>query len=220
MRNLKGLTISAVVMLAMSVSGQTAQTERPSVDERLERPLPGNELEYFNTTSAFRIAMGSVRMPGGAARILGCEGDDFKQLWSPWNKTLRQALDSLVEADPRYSWQVVGGVINLLPADGEPALLKTRISQFSVRDLTSSLDALGQLQTLPEVKKGMEDLHLKPGIALISYWPSPNPKPFSVECKNVTLREALNAIARAQGRDIWDYVEVHCAGKDEVVIRF
>ena len=220
MRNLKSRTICVVLFSVMAVSGQTTQIAKPSADEMLERSLPGNEVESLTTSNAFSRALGHVGIAGGAARVLGCEGDYFRQLWSPINKTLRQALDTIVETDPGYRWQLVDGVINLVPAEREPALLSTKISKFRVTDVTSALDALSQLLALPEVKTAMEDLHLKPGIALISHWSSPNPKPFTVTCKGVTLRQALNAIAHAQGRATWDYVETHCDQRNEVIIRF
>jgi hypothetical protein len=61
---------------------------------------------------------------------------------------------------------------------------------------------------------------LRWGVTLFVSGQSPHPASFSVHCKDVTLKGALNAIARAQGFAVWDYVETHCDGKDEVVIRF
>lgn len=223
MRNLKSLAICVVLSSVMTVSGQTTQTVKPSADEMLERSLPGNEAEYLTTRDAFSIALGGVGMAGGGAIVLGCEGDYFKQLWSPMNriqtnKTLRQALDTLVENDPRYRWQVADGVINLLPATGEPALLQTRIVEFRAENITLAMDTVTPLLVLPEVQKAMDDLKLKPGVAV--FFTSPSRKPFSVECRGMTLRETLNAIVRAQGRGVWDYVETHCDQRNEVVIRF
>ena len=157
-------------------------------------------------------------LAGGSPRVLDCDGDYFKQVWSPLNKTLRWALDTIVEVDPRYRWQVVDQVINLLPAEREPALLQTRIKEFRAENISFAMDTVSPLLALPEVKKAMDDLHLKHGIA--GFVTSPSPKPFSVKCENVTLRQALNAIARAEGRGVWDYTEIHCDGRNEVVIRF
>lgn len=204
MRNLKSLTICVVIGLVIAVSGQTTQIAKPSADQMLERSLAGNEVDYFSTTDAFHKSLGRIGMAGGSVRILDCNGDYFKQVWSPLNKTLRQALDTIVEVDPRYRWQVVDEVINLLPATGEPALLQTRIKEFRVENISLAMDTLSPLLALPEVKKAMDDLHLKEGIA--GFFTSPSPKPFSVKCENVTLRQALNAIARAEGRAVWDYV--------------
>lgn len=220
MKNWKTLIICIVLAQAFTILGQTNQLKKlSSADEMLARQVPGGDSEYLTTATAFRYSLGGARAPGGMASIQYCEGDSPKHAWSPKGQPLRQVLDTIVEADPRYRWQVEDGAINLLPIDGEPAFLRTRISKFRVTDVTSPLDALGKLQSLPEVKRGMADLHLKPGIALISYLSS-HPKPFSVTCKNVTLRQALNAIAHAQGHAIWDYVEVHCNGTDQVIIRF
>ncbi|MEK6406177.1 MAG: hypothetical protein AABN34_04360 [Acidobacteriota bacterium] len=216
MRNLKSLTICVVIGLVIAVSAQTTQIAKPSAHEMLERSLPGNEVDYFTTTDAFHMSLGG--MAGGSARVLDCDGDYFKQVWSPLNKTLRQALDTIVENDPRYRWQVVDQVINLLPATGEPVLLQTRIKEFRVENISLAMDTVSPLLKLPEVKKAMDDLDLKHGIA--GFFTSPSPKPFSVKCENVTLRQALNAIARAEGRAVWDYVETHCYKQNEVIIRF
>jgi hypothetical protein len=218
MRNLKSLAVCVVIALVMGVSGQTTQMARPSADEMLDRPLPGNEVEYLTTSNAFSRALGGVGLAGGSVRILDCRGDYFKQLWSPLDKTLRQALDTIVEMDPRYRWQLADEVIDLLPATGEPALLQTRIREFSVEDITSAIDTVTPLLKLPEVNKAMTELNLKPGVGV--FITSRTPKPFSVTLKNVTLQQALNAIARAQGRAVWDYVETHCEDRHEVVIRF
>lgn len=66
----------------------------------------------------------------------------------------------------------------------------------------------------------MEELGLKAGIALFVSPGSSHAKAFSVRVKDVTLRQALNAIARAEGTYIWGYIETHCEGRNEVVIRF
>ena len=206
------------LLLVIAVSGQTTQIAKPSIDETLERSLGGNEVDYSSTTDAFHKSLGRIGMAGGSVRILDCNGDYFKQAWSPLNKTLRQALDTLVENDPRYRWQVADGVINLLPAAGEPAFLKTRIVEFRAENITLAMDTVTPLLKLPEVQKAMDDLNLKPGIA--GFITSPSRKPFSVECKGMTLRQALNAIVRAQGRGVWGYVETHCYQQNEVIITF
>lgn len=41
-----------------------------------------------------------------------------------------------------------------------------------------------------------------------------------VQCKNVTLRELLNAIVRAHGYAVWAYSERHCAGRSEFRLDF
>lgn len=219
MKYLKSLTICTLV-LALDVFGQTNRPEKHLAAQTLERQVQGSDLEYLTTTSAFYVSLSRAGAVGGMARIQNCEEDSLKQAWSPMNQALRLVLDSLVQADSRYRWQIDNQVINLLPTAGEPTLLQTRINKFRVKNVASATEALGQLMALPEVRKAMEDLKLKQGIALyISSKPS-HPELFSVKCEGVSLRQALNAIARAQGKVLWEYVEIHCDGRNEVVIRF
>lgn len=208
-------------ILVIVASGQTRQVGRPSLaDAALERQVYGSDLEQFTTTDAFYSSLGRTRSAGGMVRIVNCEDDKLKRPWRPSGSSLRQVLDAIVVADPRYQWQTQDDVINLLPIAGEPALLKIRIDEFHAEEVTSAREALRQLRVLPEVRKGMDELHLKHGVALINSLSSFHPPVFSVHCKDVSLRQALNAIAHAQGSAIWDYVEIHCDGRDEVVIRF
>ena len=210
-----------VATLMFGRGGTNKKVSRPSLAEDvLERSVQENELEYFTTTDAFYSSLDQTRSPGGMVRIMNCEDDKLKRPWRPSGSSLRQVLDAIVIADPRYQWQTQDDVINLLPIAGEPALLKIRIDEFHAKEITSGREALRHLLVLAEVRKGMEELHLKPGVALINSLSSFRPSSFSVHCKGVTLRQALNAIAHAEGSAIWDYVEIHCNGRDEVVIRF
>ncbi|MGH9963033.1 MAG: hypothetical protein ACREBC_38940, partial [Pyrinomonadaceae bacterium] len=105
-------------------------------------------------------------------------------------------------------------------ATGEPELLGTRINKFYSKRVSSASYALSQLLALPEVTKAMNDLDLKPGVVLVKSLSRPHPPKFSVRQDGGTLRQALNAIARAHGREVWQYIETHCDGSNEIVITF
>ena len=221
MNRLTSLAVSIVVgVLTLSVLGQTQKTTLSSRADTLEREVQGGALGYYATTNAFVLSLNRVNAPGGMVRTLKCEMDTFEQEWSPMGAPLRQVLDSLVQTDPRYVWALQNDVVNLFPATGEPPLLQTRITRFRVKNVFSAREALSHLLALEDVRRGMDDLHLKHGVAIIVSAESPYPTAFSVDCKDVTLREGLNAIARAQGRAVWDYIETHCEGRNEVIIRF
>jgi hypothetical protein len=196
------------------------ETQENASEDILQRKVPGSELEFLSTRNVFYSSLWLTHLPGGMATIVDCEPDTLMQSWKPSNSPLSQVLDTLVATDPRYRWQMQDGVVNLLPAKGEPTLLKTRLNEFDVENVSSAREALTRLLALPEVKKGMRDLHLKPGIAIITGFSPPNPPKSSVKQNGGTLRQALNAIASAQGRAVWEYIEIHCDGQDEIVIRF
>jgi len=227
---LGSLMISTVLGLPRETAGIPQQSltgsdaappsqEDPSEDT-LQRKVPGDELEFLRTTDVFYASLGRTRVPGGMVRLVDCEEDTLLQSWKPLGSPLRRVLDTMVVTDPRYIWKVQDGVVNLLPATGEPALLKTRLNEFHVENVSSARQALSWLLALPEVKKRMRDLHLKPGIAIIVDGSGLNPPKFSVKQKGGTLHQALNAIAFAQGNAIWEYIEIHCNGSNEVIIRF
>jgi len=207
-------------LLAAIVFALPNVTQEKVSEDILQRKVPGDEFEFLKTTDAFYSSLGRTHLPGGMVRIVGCEQDTFMQSWKPLGSSLSQVLNTLVAADPRYQWKMQDGVVNLLPATGEPLLLKTRLNGFHMENISSALDPLDQLLALPEVKTRMRDLHLKPGIAIITSSSPANPSKFSVKQNGGTLRQALNAIASAQGRGIWEYIEIHCEGKNEVIIRF
>jgi hypothetical protein len=196
------------------------QMQENASEDILQRKVPGSELEFLSTRNVLYSSLWLTHLPGGMATIVDCGPDTLVQSWRPSNSPLSQVLDTMVATDPRYRWQMQDGVVNLLPAAGEPALLKTRLNEFHVEDISSAREALSRLLALPEVKKGMRDLHLKPGIAIVTGGSAPNPPKFSVKQTGGTLRQALNAIASAQGRAFWEYIEIHCDGRAEVVIRF
>lgn len=208
------------ILLFSAPFAPTKHIQAKAQEDILQRKVPGNEIEFLTTTDAFYSSLGRTRSPGGMARLASCEPDTLLQSWKPSEAALREVLDVLVASDPRYKWKMEDDVVNLLPATGEPTLLKTRLSEFNIEDTASARAALAQLLALSEVKKRMRDLHLKPGIALITGLSTPHPTKFSVKQSGGTLRDALNAIARAEGQGIWDYVETHCNGTDEVMIRF
>ena len=148
--------------------------------------------------------------------VVGCQ-EDPRRHWNPQGESLAQVLNEMTAVDKSYRWEVQDGVINLLPTAGEPPLLKTQLSEFRIES-NSSLTALSQLKTKPQIRGAMQDLGLQEGITLISY--SPLPTAFSVQFKGGTLRQALNAIAVAHGTDVWDYQEIRCGKREELIISF
>jgi hypothetical protein len=105
-------------------------------------------------------------------------------------------------------------VINLLPSEEEPPLLRTRIKDFQVGGEPYVIHAVSQILSLPEVRRSVASLHLSGGFQRLQGIRSMGTqKRFNVHCQDVTLRQALNAIVRAQGRAVWSYAERYCNGR-------
>jgi hypothetical protein len=210
--------LSALIFLCLSLLTYAVQTEQKgsAVPDVLERQVTPVNSEFVTTHSSFLESLVSARVPGGIVTILNCEHEQPRKRTDLFPGPLKEALDAIVKADPQYLWQVDDRVINLRPLHDEPALLNVRINKLDVENASSVDAVVDKLFDLPEVKEAITKLQLSPGVHLIVGPVSFNPErlqKFSIECENVTVREALNAIVRAHGRSLWEYKEQHCNGK-------
>lgn len=207
------ISASLLGLIAFTQMGTTQKNLPAGV---LERPIYGHERRALNTPEAFRASILRAKVSGGTAMIVGCH-EELKRQWSPQGEPLGQLLNEMTAVDKSYRWEVQGGALNLLPTAGEPLLLQTHVGEFNI-DTASSLDALNKLKSRPEIQQAMLSLRLQDGLTIITY--SPRATSFSVQFKGGTLREALNAIAVAHGSDAWDYREIRCGERNEVIMRF
>ena len=139
---------------------------------------------------------------------------------NPTNTTLRGVLDAVVSAEPEYYWNVDEAVVNFVPRDNEPLLLRTIVSRLEVREVGPN-EALFQLLALPEVDKVARaelGLHTVTGgaYAFMMDGSKFERKKVSLSLTNVTVLEALNAIARAHGSAVWILVKQDDCGLSNV----
>ena len=179
------------------------------------------------TLTVFSRILSKVRLPGGMVRVADSKRESRvpKQLLPSLVGSLREVLNEIVRNNPSLKWQAERGVINFLPSTAEPDFLKTRISEFRLDNATSPEFAVSALLGFAPVIKAMRDLLLSGGLErlqgprAISRTGTPLPvRGFSVNCENVTLREALNAIVLAEGHSLWVYDERHYEGRNEVTV--
>lgn len=115
--------------------------------------------------------------------------------------TLPDVMNAIVQSSKKYQWSEADGFVDVCPIAGCSQLLETRISNFSVKDL-SPLQAFDQLFNLPEVQATMNAMNLKrrpPDLThgKVSY------SRFSINVEGVSLRQALSKIAQESGIQIW-----------------
>ena len=224
MRKIHGFASFIVIgLLAPVIFGQVGQSRiNGSVSDILERKVVVNDPGSLTMPDAFLRSLVATRVPGGRVRMLGCESQEAQQEIARLNSTLREVLDSIVSANRLFTWRAENGVINLIPTTGLPPLLETRVNEFRMDKVASTQSALSALLALPEVKNRIAELRLSEGLNLMVVPTAsvPDQHRFDVHCKDVTLRDALNAIARAQGRAVWSYTERQCNGKNVYSIDF
>jgi hypothetical protein len=115
--------------------------------------------------------------------------------------TVTDVMNAIVESAKKYQWQQTGSFVEVWPLAGSNPLLETRISSFNVKDLSAS-EAFDRLLNLPEVQANMRDLNLQRRAPAESPGKLTSSR-FSVNLEGVTLREALDKIAKESHIDIW-----------------
>lgn len=209
--------VAAMALLTVAALGQIGQTQTSTTTEQLLNRQTAEVPERSTTRAAFKIALNTASVPGGVIAVPSCDSEPVYTLAST-SASLRDTLDTVVATDARYSWEIENGVVNLVPRTGTPAFLNQRITEFRVENAETVYEALDRLLALPEVQRSINELNLgsrlfRGGIGYFE--PSRRTEERSgrrltVICENVTLREALNAIARAQGNAVWSYAEHRC----------
>jgi hypothetical protein len=223
----KTLLLSASILssvLAVISLGYTSQTTAQESDEQLlERHVTLPELAHLTTAGTVVQGLNTAGVPGGIINVPDCEVP-VRATFTPQGSTLRSVLDSVVSSDSQYQWEINRGVVNLLPRSGEPSFLKLRVRQFKAEQVGTVYEALDQLLATPELKKGMEDSNLgsmvlRGGMGYYGQSKGRQQK-FTISVENTTVREALNAIARAQGTAVWAYTQHQCKGTKSFSIDF
>lgn len=229
MKIIGNLVTVGVICLQVTIAlGQAGHSSRSAeweelLDRQVSIPLLGNE----RIGSAFMNALIHVQAPGGIVNVLNC-GPEVRHKFPGGSLSLREALNTIVSADPANRWEVKDGVVNLIPVYKLPELLNLRIAEFNAENASTVLEALEQLLKLPEVQERIAQLHLEelrkePGLVDLKRPGSipDKPKPgLNIHCKKSTLRGVLNSIARAHGSAIWDYTEQYCDGRHGFSIGF
>ena len=117
--------------------------------------------------------------------------------------TVRDILDSVIRADPRYEWKEVAGVINVLPRRARNPILEVPVSSFKISDV-NWMDVRQALQTTAEIKGGLERMGLRERSVTTILGSGNNDLPkFSLDMRDTTLRGILNEILKVKGYSFW-----------------
>ena len=169
--------------------------------------------ETGNTTAQDLLtdALGWLKIPSGIA-LPTSDAGSTRFYFHPSDLSVRNILDSIVAADPRYGWSIEGGVINLLPKSDPPPLLDVRLAEFSQKEVPMKV-MFEALEIMPEVRRRAAELGFSESqggfgfqIGLI------DTRKYTVKCQNCTVREALNSIVSQSG-SFWIYREYNYEGK-------
>jgi hypothetical protein len=220
------LISSARVLLAVALlSSLRASGQAPPAPQEdfLTRSARTDD-ESLPAFSAFQGALLMSGVPGGVAFMEGCPNQQVPMV-HPRGTTLREVLNSITAGDSAYAWKMREGVVNLEPSSGLPALLMTHLNIYYSRDVTDAVAAVTLLSSSPEVtraatKLGLAQNVLGPGLGSIAQGPPSPTQPLGIRLHDVTLVDALDAIARANKHGVWTYRETHCGSVHQFNVSF
>ncbi len=201
----------SLIFVTVPASAQTSLTPAITLsDEVLKRPVRQWVIEKDDTlTMLLTYSFMQAKVPGGVVYSTGFDQKTRIKI-HPTSLALRDVLDSIVAVAPGYRWEFGGGVVNLLPTEGCPPLLHTFLAEFH-QERATVRDMVEALELSPEVHRQAAALGFgQQG----SFYDGPvNTETFSVNCKNATVFEILNEIARVSRKAVWSYSEHTRSGK-------
>jgi len=162
---------------------------------------------------------------GGFVDMTGCSDLAQGTLNLKQGMTVREAMDTLVAANPSYEWRLEDGVVVLMPRAGVPVLLDTKIRKFQMDAKDREIPAvLQELLRLPEVREHANQLSLKPALGQGGpgvYEERPvqkEPARVHANWQNLSLLDAFNRIVRMSRKTVWIYRETDCNGDKTYVV--
>jgi hypothetical protein len=164
-----------------------------------------------------------MNVPGGIVSIQDCR-EPARYSLAPNVLSFKGLLESIVEVEPKYQWRIENGVVNLFPRYVNLSFPDYQITSLMVENAETLNDAVIQLLSNPDVQQGISKFRLeylyRGGIGYYGkHQNNASSQRFSLSLRNITLREALNAIVRAHKKGAWIYTEGHCNGNNWVEIK-
>lgn len=225
-------TSGPIVIVALLVSLAVASHSAPSSQEDIltrsvvgsvNGPRPASKA-FAGAREAFVAALRAADVAGGAIVVEGCP-EEPKHSVQISGTTLGELLNSIAGSDPHYAWRLYRGVVDLEPSGGLPALLTTQLKAYDSGDATDPESAVTFLNSLPEVMRAAVALGLTQnpsGSFLSGMAPGPPPprKRLDLRLHDITLLDALNAIARTNKHGFWTYNETHCGSINQFSLYF
>lgn len=218
----------ALLLLGFAAGQSQKDSQVTQVNQDvLSRHVNQRRFDKATTTDLFRDTLASAHAPGGIVVLASCSPEGVHSFVLD-DSSLGAALDAVAVQDPNYRWHAQDGTVIVVPSAGVPELLRTRIAQFQVERAATPDYALDQLLNLREVRQRMEDLGFTTRPPQLGFHKlqsqssagADRGRQFSIHRKDLTLLEALNAIAAGDGEAVWLYSECRCGGRKTVAIDF
>ena len=136
--------------------------------------------------------------------------------------TLQNGLVQLKSQDSSLSWKVKGEGVLISQHAQLTSLLDTKVPELTFHGSDAADKSTDKLLNLPTIRDQMTKLKLtlrspELGFAQLPAHPG-SEEPITL--KNITLREALNAIAKADHPRVWLFEQSACTGQTTILVQW
>lgn len=200
------LLFAAIFLLAVPgiVRGQMPERQALPKESLLDTMIPAFELENQALLDGiWKLARGPAPFGFGFEKVLKQKSSDPDSAEPRISvllreKSVREVLDALCQADGRYVWSVDGSTINLFPkavADDPTYLFNRKVVRYMLKDVTDIQDGLlAIIRQLPPPEEQV-------AIAQVGGGGDPYPpEPWSLTLDNRSVREVVNRLASHGGQ--------------------
>jgi hypothetical protein len=196
----------ACIFLAIALGTPACAPSRQAAVENGEKFLE-NKLSAFELRNEtildglWKLARGPVPFSFGfekplKEKISDPEPPDLPLVLQLQNKSIREILDTLCQADARYTWSFHAGTVDVFPravVGDDSYLLNRKLSRFELKNATNVQNGLlaivrqlpPPLEQIAQAQAGGDD-------------PYP-PEPWSITLEDVTVRQVVNKLAAHGG---------------------
>lgn len=217
--------VALIICAAVAAGSRLPGASVKDNESILARRYDALSLEDQSPSEALLTILNGSGIPGGVVVLQSGPEEANYSFHTPAGLSLREILNYLTSVAGDCKWQVNAGVVDLLPKERLPEMLGVIIPEFDY-DNTDRRTLLEQrLMGLPEIRKRAIELGLEPAqldTGLSVYIPPGETRPTlqTFHLKDVTLLQALNAIATVRGGGVWRYIERMDRGKRYFLIAF
>jgi hypothetical protein len=190
------LTTCMFLITILCFSSSTALAQQPSAP-RVQAPVI---IQYDGDMAAILTEMPSIYDVTIGLEVDG-QQPHSQVVFDLREPTLAEVMNAIVKSAPKYQWREGAGFVELFPAAGSNPLLDTKINSFRTSEVDEA-GAINLLMNLPEIQASLRALNLYRR-AFAAKSTEKKSEKVSVTLEGVTLRQALNEIAKQSGRRFW-----------------
>jgi hypothetical protein len=193
------LTLLLLVLLCCNIQSFGQSDARELLKRKVDLHVSKMTLVYVIDTLSI-----DYKIPIGLEKS-STHKDEFNIEINVEGVALREVLDSIVQQEPAYQWQLIDGVINFIPTHDRDsflvAFLDTPVSRFAPAKGKDTLDVRERILELPAI----DSLMISSGIKIDKWWGYSiySNDTFDLSISNPKVRGILNNVIKVTRAKTW-----------------